>query len=309
MNLAKTIDTLYQQYGQLPGITIECQNELVAIGIKNKAAVAEVFIQGAQLTRYQRVGEKPLLFLSDDCSYKEGSALRGGIPICWPWFGDIAKNPESVQQMLPEASRTDAMTHGFVRSQQWQVDSIITPTDQLTIIELSYSVNSENPLWPYSTQLSYRIEIGERLSASLLVKNTGDQVFAFSGALHSYIAVNHIDSVSIQGFDQVPYIDALDDWQLKTQHDTIEFTAELDRIYHTSCGPAVVSDANRKVTVASTGSNSTVIWNPWIDKSQQLSQFQDAEYQRMLCIETANVMDDVIHLLPQQEHTLGVHLF
>jgi glucose-6-phosphate 1-epimerase len=309
MNLAKTIETLYQQYGQLPGITIECQNELVAIGIKNKVAVAEVFIQGAQLTRYQRVDEKPLLFLSEDCDYKEGSALRGGIPICWPWFGAFNKNPESVQAALPNALSTDVMAHGFVRTQQWQVDAITTPTDHLTIIELSYTVSSHDSLWPYPTQLTYRIEIGERLSVSLLVKNTGDQAFTFSAALHSYIAVNHIDNVSVQGFDQVPYIDALDDWQLKAQIDDIQFTGELDRIYHAACGPAVVSDSNRKVTVASTGSNSTVIWNPWIDKSQRLSQFQNEEYQRMLCIETANVMDDVIQLLPQQTHILGAHLF
>jgi glucose-6-phosphate 1-epimerase len=100
MNINDTIQTLYKGYGQLKGVTIECQKELVAIGIKNQAATAEVFIQGAQITRYQRIDEAPTLFLSKACGYQQGSALRGGIPICWPWFGNLEQNPNALKQQL-----------------------------------------------------------------------------------------------------------------------------------------------------------------------------------------------------------------
>jgi len=140
MNINDTIQSLYKDYGQLKGVTIECQKELVAIGIKNQAATAEVFLQGAQITRYQRIGEIPTLFLSQACEYQQGSALRGGIPICWPWFGDLAKNPEAVkQQVINEdqaAIATKFPAHGFVRQRDWTVESIRTPADDLTIVEL-----------------------------------------------------------------------------------------------------------------------------------------------------------------------------
>jgi glucose-6-phosphate 1-epimerase len=318
MNIASTIQHLYQQYGQIPGITIECQNELVAIGIKNKAATAEVFLQGAQLTHYQRIAEKPILFLSEDCQYKSGVPLRGGIPICWPWFGDLAKNPYEIQQQLPEAEIANAPVHGWVRSRQWTVEAISTPTDQLTIIELKYDITTDEALWPFATALRYRIEIGNTLSASFSVTNTSDQAFVFTGALHSYFSVSHIDHVSIQGFDNSPYWDALDtDTQgpglVKRQQGNIHFSEAVDRIYHTTGTPIVLKDkslnrSDRNISLRSAGSNSTVIWNPWIERSQQLTQFTSEDYQRMVCIETANAAKDKIMLAPNTSHTLSLLL-
>lgn len=306
MSLASSIHALYQQYGQLPGVTIECQNELLAIGIKNKAATAELFLQGAQLTRYQRVNENPILFLSDDCDYKEGLPLRGGIPICWPWFGDLSKNPEQLQHFFSEDQIIHAPAHGFIRDRQWTVESITTPTEQLTVIELSYAVSKEDVFWPYETILNYRIEISDHLSASLSIKNIGDQEFIFSSALHTYFSIDHINKVNIEGFDQSEYIDAVDDWQRKNQQGNIYFTEETDRIYQTGSLPAIIHDTHRAVKVSSTGSQSTVIWNPWIEKSQQLSQFSRDDYLHMLCIETANAVDDIVSLPAGQTHTLSV---
>ena len=308
MDLATTIHSLYQQYGQLPGITIECQNELLAIGIKNKAAVAEVFLQGAQLTHYQRIGEAPLLFLSEACHYRSGESLRGGIPICWPWFGDITKNPDTVQQMLPVDQRDGAPAHGFVRDRDWQLDAITTPTDTLTVVELSYTTQTDEPLWPHTTTLHYRIEIGVNVKVTFSVTNNSQHPFTFSSALHSYFSINDIENVRIQGFDQADYIDALDDWVVKTQDSDVTFTEELDRIYKRGDSAVTIDDGSRKVHLSSTGSNSSVIWNPWIDKSQNLSQFKHNDFQTMLCIETANVMDDSVHLMPQQTHKLQLTL-
>jgi glucose-6-phosphate 1-epimerase len=304
MDLVTTINTLYQQYGQLSGITIECQNELVAIGIKNKVAVAEVFLQGAQLTRYQRIGESPVLFLSDECSYRSGEALRGGIPICWPWFGDLQKNPEAVQQHVPADVAAHAPAHGFVRHRQWQVHSITTPSDELTVVELGITTNSDEAYWPYATSLVYRIEIGVNINVSLLISNHDEKPLTFSNALHSYFSVNNIDNVSIQGFNQEEYIDALDDWAIKQQEGDVTFTQEVDRIYTCGCTPAVITTDDRAIQVSSQGSHSSVIWNPWVKKSQSLSQYKEDDYKQMVCIETANVMDDCITLAPEKSHTL-----
>lgn len=304
MDLATTIQALYQQYGQLPGITIECQNELVAIGIKNKAAVAEVFLQGAQLTRYQRRGETPLLFLSEACRYRTGESLRGGIPICWPWFGDMNKNPASVQQALSPDQIESVPAHGFVRNRDWQLDSITTPSDVLTVVELSYRISNDEVLWPYATTLQYRIEIGEQVKVTFSVTNNSQQPLTFSSALHSYFAIDDIHRVSIQGFDQANYIDALDEWKVKIQQGDITFTEELDRIYQRGDSPVTINDGVRNISLSSRGSNSSVVWNPWIEKSKSLSQSHDNDFETMLCIETANVLDDCIQLMPQQTHTL-----
>lgn len=309
MSLADTINTLYQDYGQVKGVTIECQNELVAIGINNTAATAEVFLQGAQVTRFQQTNKAPLLFLSDACRYQNGAALRGGIPICWPWFGDLQKNPMALQQQLPADQREAAPAHGFIRHRLWDVKSITTPTDALTIIELTYNTNGDEPLWPYKTQLIYRVEVGERLSASLSIHNNGNEAFICSGALHTYCAVDHIEHVRLKGFDQATYIDAIDHWNSKSQQGDIGFSGEVDRIYQAACIAATINDGDRTINVSSIGSNSTVVWNPWIDKSQRLSQFKANDYQRMLCIETANVLDDAICIEAGEKHLLGVHLF
>ena len=311
MNIIDTIQSLYKDYGQLKGVTIECQKELVAIGIKNQAATAEVFIQGAQITRYQRIDESPTLFLSKACDYKKGSALRGGIPICWPWFGDLAKNPDAVKQQLmsdDQAAAKEFPAHGFVRQREWTVESIRTPADDLTIVELSYHVKDE-PLWPFDTVLTYRISIGATLSVSLHIANNSSQSFVFSAALHSYLAVNHIDNVRISGFDQCEYYDALDvndknEWLLKTQQGDITFSEEVDRVYQSSNATVTINDKKRVTTINSSGSGSAVVWNPWVDKSQELSQFKGDDYQRMVCIETANAVNDVIHLEPGESHKL-----
>jgi len=319
MNIATTIQTLYQQYGLLSGITIECQNDLVAIGVRNKAATAEVFIQGAQLTRYQRIGESPLLFLSDKCLYQQGHSLRGGIPICWPWFGALDKNPEKVTEQFIIDDIPQAPAHGFIRDCDWKIESITLPSDQLTIVELSYDIgcdgeSNSHQWWPFSTQLRYRIEIGESLSATLSVKNTGDKPFAYSNALHTYFSVSHIDHVQLKGLDQLAYVDTLindqnGQWVCKTQQGNMAIDQEVDRIYSGDTSSLVIKDkaiksSDRAICVDSRGSQSVVVWNPWADQSKHLSQFADDDYLQMICIETANVLDDCVELMPDQEHQL-----
>ncbi|MGH1485820.1 MAG: D-hexose-6-phosphate mutarotase [Cellvibrionaceae bacterium] len=309
MTFAETIQALFQSYGQLPGITIECQKELIAIGVENKAARAEVFLQGAQVSRYQRKGERPIIWLSQQCDYKEGTPLRGGIPICWPWFGDLDKNPEYLQKQFTPAFVTTAPAHGFVRNQVWDVKNISIPSDNLTIIELSYIISEgAEPLWPFATELVYTIEVGQHLSTSLSVNNISQQAFTFSGALHSYFVVDSINNTFVNGFDGLSYVDALNNWEASQQEGDIDFDQEVDRIYQSSPKIITLIDGQRKIKLTNGGSKSTVVWNPWKDKAKRLSQFADDDYKTMVCIETANALDDVITLEPNERAWLSVQI-
>jgi glucose-6-phosphate 1-epimerase len=305
MNFAETIHSLFQSYGSLPGITIECQKELIAIGIENEAASAEIFLQGAQLSRYQRKGESPLLWLSNSNQYKPGSPLRGGIPICWPWFGDLDKNPENIKEQYNDLFVKSAPAHGFVRNQQWQVDRIEVLRQDLSSITLTCNIDDKN-IWPFSAKLMYTVEVGEQLSAKFEIKNTDKKPFIYSTALHTYLAVDDVRHVAIQGFEGVGYVDALQGWQQFKQEGDISFDQEIDRIYQSCPQPIVLDDQVRKIEVTGSGSNTTVVWNPWIEKSKHLSQFDNNDYLTMVCIETANALDDVVILSPGDKQVLSL---
>ena len=318
MNIASTIQQLYQAYGHLSGVTIECQKELLAIGIKNKAASAEVFLQGAQITRYQRIHERPVLFLSEQCTYQQGEPLRGGIPICWPWFGALSKNPKNIQQQLSEGCIHDAPAHGFIRCRDWQIDAIATPRDDLTVITLSISIDANEPgsWWPFAAKLTYHIEIGETLFSRFTVENIDQRRFGYSSALHSYFLVDDIAQTRIKGFDRVTFFDALQtdaggQWLSRCQKGDITFVEAVDRVYQSGCHPVLIVDSageksGRTIKLGSTGSNSSVVWNPWVTKSKVLSQFTDKDYLRMVCVETANALEDCIWLEPGESHSLSL---
>ena len=149
-------------------------------------------MQGAQLSRYRRLKETPLIYLSNACDYKVGVSLRGGIPICWPWFGNLDKNPAAVQSQFDEEAIKNAPAHGFVRSIDWTVDAIETPTDTETLIKLSYHNTSDNPYWPFDTHLHYQLTMGESLSAQLTIENTDSRAMVFTDALHTYLSVSRV---------------------------------------------------------------------------------------------------------------------
>ncbi|MFT6387078.1 MAG: glucose-6-phosphate 1-epimerase [Cellvibrionaceae bacterium] len=314
--MAEKIQALYQSYGELEGVSIECQKELIAIGITNKCARAEIFLQGAQVTGYQRHGEAPILFLSKDCQFKQGSPLRGGIPICWPWFGDLNKNNPELKGQFSSSFCEAAPAHGFVRDIDWDVKNIRIVDDKETLVTLKCDVPLDNAFgWPFSACLVYEVSVGETLKAALSVKNSGDNNFIFSAALHSYFKVDSIINTKITSLNKVFYINALKGWSKCQQHDDVVFNQEVDRIYlfpssdHGSSGHSIdLKDTRRSLNIESGGSASAIVWNPWIEKSKRLTQFSDDEYKKMVCIETANVADDMVMLAPNQEHVLSVKI-
>ena len=305
-DLSQQMQQLYQQFGSLPGITIELHKELIAVAVANRSATARVFLQGAQLSQYQPTDSAAIIWNSEHNDYRTGSALRGGIPICWPWFGDLARNPGKLKDALPDINTDSAPAHGFVRKRYWQLDDITIVDEYTTQLLLTLSVSPEDyPGWYHRCDLSLFIEVGKSLTLKLATLNQSDRPLPLSQALHSYLAVADIDEAAISGFENSDYLDCLEDsWPVKKQQGAIGFDREVDRIYQSSPQPIILDRGTDRVDMTSAGSNSTVIWNPWIEKSQRLSQFDNQDYRRMLCIETANVDSDIVSLAPGQSHSL-----
>jgi len=282
-------------------------DELNCWRISHGGAELLVAQQGAQILSYQREGEQPLIWLNDQAVFKHGTPVRAGVPVCWPWFGVFARNPEPVQAML--ASPAGAGSHGLVRAMDWQLQAIDSSTDDNLRIDFTLpEAEGKLPGWPHKVALKLSIILGDHLSVSLTTTNLGDDDVALSQALHSYFAVSDVRDVHVEGVAGLKYIETLDDWKVVEQANELRFAGETDRIYKGVPAQLTIVDPvwKRRVRLTSSGANAAVIWNPWIDRAAQLSDMADDGWQRMLCIETANVMDDIVVLLPGAEHTLGV---
>ena len=263
--------------------------------------------QGAQVLSY-RQGETPVIWLSEEAAFQQGQSVRGGIPVCWPWFGDLKRNPDDVQTTYQ--SEAEAPFHGLVRSLNWQLTHQRCEGDSGVLEFTCPQALGELPGWPHPVELSLQIRLDERLHISLTSRNQGARPVAISQALHSYFAIGDIHQASVEGLQGHRYIDTLENWQLRKQPDAPRIEGETDRIYLDLPSTLALRDPawNRRITLQTRGSRSAILWNPWIAKAQRLSQFADDAWQRMLCIETANAMDDRILLGAGASHTLAVSI-
>jgi glucose-6-phosphate 1-epimerase len=265
---------------------------LTVAQIRNRHATASVALLGAHVLACQPHGHEPVLWSSTHSNFEEGKPIRGGIPICWPWFG-------------PHPSDSSKPSHGFVRTALWQVLATRTTEDGRSQIELSYESNAETQQhWPYAFRLRYIVTVGPALEVELVTHNTGDESFTYTGALHSYFNISHIDEITIFGLEGRDYLDKVDNMQRKTQWGPIRIEAETDRIYLDTADVCTLDDPgmSRQIRVSKSGSNSTVVWNPWQEKARKLPDFGDDEYPEMVCIETAKAADDIAAVPPGEEH-------
>ncbi len=305
---AAHLKSLQAQFSHLPGITFETHNELVAVHVHNEVASARVFLQGAQLSHYQHHGEPPIIWCSPHCDYSAGTPLRGGVPVCWPWFGNLVDNHHVIQRQV---GIDNPSAHGFVRNRQWQLKAIEQPDSTVTRLVFSLELaEQQESAWPTATSLCLTITIGKRLQMFLDFANRHRHPVYVSAALHTYYAVSDINTVSVRGLDGLNYRDSLQQGQLNRQRGDLIIDQEVDRIYHGTWNPITLVDQgwNRALIISSEGSDSSVLWNPWQDKARRLSHFADDAYREMLCIETANADDDFVVLKPGERHRLGFTL-
>lgn len=263
--------------------------------------------QGAQILSYQQDGQPPLIWLSQEAAYQRGQSVRGGVPICWPWFGDLRRNPPAVQQRYQAATPP---SHGLVRGLDWQLLGIDEDGDAVTLRFAFDSRQEPLPGWPHAARVQFDIRLADDLSLGLETHNQGSAPLAVSQALHSYFAVSDVRQVSVEGLHGCRYLDTLDDWREYHQDGELAFTGETDRIYLDTPARLSIRDPawGRRIHLDCQGSHSAVLWNPWIDKGKRLSQFADDAWQGMLCIETANLLEDAVVLSADERHCLRLRL-
>jgi glucose-6-phosphate 1-epimerase len=282
--------------------------ELHGWRVKDGQAELLLLAQGAQVVSYTREGDHPLIWLNDHAQFLTGKAVRAGVPVCWPWFGNLAKNPAAVQAMR---GGDDAPTsHGLVRTLDWTLQGI-TDTAEGTRIELTLPQAEQGlPGWNHPAALSLTIVMGERLQLSLTTRNLGSEALSLSQALHTYFAVSDVRQISVDSVAGLDYMETVgvEDWQQQTQSGPLEVTGETDRVYLDTPAELAIADRgwNRRIVLTPIGSHTAVIWNPWMDRAAHLEDMADEGWQQMFCVETANVLDDIVTLAPGAEHTLGV---
>ena len=273
--------------------------------VRGAGAEATIDLQGATVTHFRPAGEDPVLWLSTRAVYAPGRAIRGGIPICWPWFGPHPDDP----------GKPD---HGFARNRRWSVLGAAIAEDGATVIRLGlWDDEVTRDLWPHSFALELEVAVGVALRVSLIARNTGSAPFTCTGALHSYLAVGDVTRIAIHGLEGCAYVDKVDGGAEKVQQGAVTIVGETDRVYRDTVATCTIDDPvlGRRIAVAKRGSRSTVIWNPWQEKARRLTDFDDDAYPRMLCVEagyprTGVALDDTITIAPGAEHhletTIGV---
>ena len=261
----------------------------VMIDIANEHAVARISTYAGQIVSYKPHCEaEDLLFLSEKANYHQGKAIRGGIPLCWPWFGD-------------DTSGFERPAHGFVRNQQWNILSTKALDDGRTSIILSTTdTEKTRELWHYAFILELEIIIGSSLEVKLTTKNTDKQFFTITQALHTYFNISDVDNVLIKGLEGNPYIDKLDSFNTKQQQGDISVSDEIDRIYQKSPEHVIISDSgfDRTITISSYGCDTTIVWNPWSTSSSKIADLDRESYRKFVCVETANVFTDSLTIIP-----------
>jgi glucose-6-phosphate 1-epimerase len=290
------LETLNADFAK-PGVSFEPGPGLLnTVLLHHDGACARLCTHGAHVLSYVPRGQSDALWLSPQAVFSPGKAIRGGIPICWPWFSDHRDDPH-----LP--------AHGFARTAQWTlIESSSNEGAKTVELTLADDANTRS-MWPSPFQLNYRVSLSEAFRAALSVTNTGRETMRFTEALHSYFSVLDITQASLSGLGGYDYLDKVDGFRCKLQSESaLRFRAETDRIYLDAEGDCAIDDkrGERRIRIQKTGSRSTVVWNPWSTRARELADFPDTGYTGMLCVESANAGVEVIELAPGASHTLSV---
>lgn len=282
--------------------------ELSCSSIDDERSSLLVAHQGAQVLGYQKAGQPPLIWRNERALFKEGNPVREGVPVCWPWFASLARNPEAVQAM--RVSDAPAPSHGLARVMKWHLLGVDRGGDGVTLRFSLPEANGELAGWPHSADLQMRIVLADDLAISLTTRNLGSDSLCISQALHAYFAVSDVRQVSVEELAGLSYIDTVGGWQERRQIGALQIVGETDRIYLDTPRRLSIADPgwNRRILIDTSGSRSAVVWNPWIDRAAQLADMADDGWQGMLCVEPANVLGDVVTLAPGESHTLGLRI-
>jgi D-hexose-6-phosphate mutarotase len=296
-NISLMATTQWQKKMEIPGRVLfsEGNGELAQLQITTASSHAEVYLHGAHITHFQKAKEPPVLFMSQLSHFSEGQPIRGGIPIIFPWFG----------------ARQGEAAHGFARTRAWELREVTSlPSGEVSLRLSLPDSPSAAPFEKFSAD--YSITIGQTLAAQLTVANlSSDHDFTFENCLHTYFAVGDVHAISVSGLKGVDYLDQTQNFVRKTEQDEhIKISRETDRIYLYTTGAVEIHDSSlqRRIRIEKSGSLSTVVWNPWVDKAERMPDFGDDEFRKMICVESGNVAENRIILPPGKSAALKVEI-
>lgn len=271
---------------------------LIIAEINNAHATASLCLQGAHLMAWQPKSQTlPVVWLSRDARLVPGKSIRGGVPVCWPWFGAHVSEPA-----FP--------AHGFARTVLWRVLESGSEPDGATrlTLRLAESDNSRTQ-WPHDSRLELTVIAGKTLRMELATENTGVTDFTITEALHTYFRIGDIGAVQVGGLGGCDYWNKVGGSTLGKQNGTIRFAGETDRVYVNTAAECTIEDdiLKRRIRIAKSGSRSTVVWTPWIEKANRMGDLgQPDGWREMVCVESANALENMVNVAAGARHTLVV---
>ena len=296
MNAAQQLNSQFGIKGQLS--FRDDASGLVVAEIDNDQATASLCLQGAHLMTWQPKSHAlPVVWLSRDAKLAAGKSIRGGAPVCWPWFGAHPSEPG-----FPG--------HGFARTVPWRmVESGKEPDDATRLTLRLQQSEKTRAQWPHDCTLDLTVVVGETLRMELVTENTGADDFSIGEALHTYFRIGDIGAVRVTGLENCDYWDKVGGSELKKQSGDIHFSGETDRVYINTAAECVIEDdrLKRRIHVAKSGSLSTVVWTPWTEKAGKMGDMgQPDGWREMVCVESVNAMENVVKVAAGTRHTMIV---
>jgi glucose-6-phosphate 1-epimerase len=272
------------------------QGDFPLIKISNEYAEATISIYAGQVLSFKPVGQtEDLMFLSSQAYYQTGKAMKGGTPICWPWFGS---DPEGKGRA----------SHGFVRDRLWQVRDVVSTQDGATQVTMGLTDSPETrAIWDYSFDFAIVITVGQFLTIKLVTRNTGSESFAITQALHTYFKIGDINQVKVLGLANKTYLDKVDHGEQKTQSGEVTFSGECDRIYLDVPTKLTIADQalNRQIIITATNSKTAIVWNPGAEISAKMADLGDRDYEHFVCVETANAANEIINIAAGEQYEIS----
>jgi glucose-6-phosphate 1-epimerase len=280
---------------RIPGIARvgEGNGGMPRVRITSSLCEGEIYLHGAHVTSWKPAGADEVLFLSSKSRWEEGQAIRGGIPICFPWFRAKANDPQ-------------APAHGFARTKAWQIESIVENETGVVVTVFTGSDETTQRWWPGDFRLVHRATFGSGLRLELVCTNTGTTPLRFEEALHTYSRVADIQSVRLQGLDAVHFLDNTDSNKEKTQRGDVAIVSQTDSAYLNTQNAVDLLDPGmrRRIRLEKSTSSTTVVWNPWSEAAGKMKDLGEGEWSQFFCVEASNIMDAAVNLAPGQEHRM-----
>lgn len=270
----------------------ELENDLVFMTISNKYADVDICLYGAHLTSFRPHKATEVLWMSSESNFEVGKAIRGGIPVCFPWFG-----PHKTDSELPQ--------HGFARLMYWDVLHTATLPSGETMIELQLcSSEQTKTYWPHDFCAQLTVIVGSTLSVALKVTNTSAVAFDYTCALHSYFNLSLIGNIAIEGLQGIQYHDQLEPGEFVQEEQKLQIQKAITRHYYNTVEPCIIEDSiyGRRIRVAKTGSKVTTVWNPGEEACATMPDLPDDGYETFVCVEAVNAFNDVISLPAGESH-------